>query len=324
MTKLPQLYIVMLRYRVALMVALFLLLGAAREGEPELGLRYVWALVALASSYVSATALNDLADEEIDKVNHPRDAGRPLVEGTAGRRELLVLHVVAAVLACAAAFPLGAIGVALVGVSLLVSHAYSARPVRLSYRVAGAPLALGIAYVLVPYSLGLVAARGDLHHAASALTAALLLLFSARILLKDFRDRAGDTQFGKPTILLRHGKSATCALSLCALVAADGFLALALPTPLFALLQPFVLAIAAMLWRLWRAGEQHDEQVAIGIGARMGNGLLLTILTWLVVAGSGAATGAAATASAVVALLFLLSFVSLAARPHEAVVGYKG
>jgi hypothetical protein len=38
-TKLPRLYVVMLRYRVALMVALFLLLGAAREGEPQLGLR---------------------------------------------------------------------------------------------------------------------------------------------------------------------------------------------------------------------------------------------------------------------------------------------
>jgi hypothetical protein len=47
-------------------------------------------------------------------------------------------------------------------------------------------------------------------------------------------------------------------------------------------------------------------------------------LTWLAVDGGGAATGEAATVSAVVALLFLLSFVSLAARPHEAVVGYKG
>ena len=42
---------------------------------------------------VSATALNDLADERIDKVNHPRDAGRPLVEGTATRRDLRILNV---------------------------------------------------------------------------------------------------------------------------------------------------------------------------------------------------------------------------------------
>ncbi|TMK32857.1 MAG: hypothetical protein E6G64_05935 [Actinobacteria bacterium] len=111
MTKLPRLYVVMLRYRIAAMVAMFMLLGAAREGRIELGLRYVWASLALASSYVAATALNDLADEQIDKVNHPRDAGRPLVEGTATRRELLALHVLASMLAVVAALPLGRRGV---------------------------------------------------------------------------------------------------------------------------------------------------------------------------------------------------------------------
>ena len=324
MTKLPRLYVVMLRYRVALMVALFMLLGAAREDRPELGVRFLWASLALASSYVSATALNDLADEAVDKVNHPRDAGRPLVEGWAERKELLVLCVIAAVLACAAAVPLGWGAVILVGGSLVVSQMYSARPLRLSYRVAAAPLALGVAYVLVPYSLGIVAAEGDLWSAASTFTAALFLLFAARIVLKDFRDRVGDAQFGKPTILLRHGKGVTCGLSCSALVAADCVLAASLEPTVVALAQPFILAIAAMLRRLWQASEEHAEQVAIGIGARMGNGLLLTILTWLLVRGSGASPLEAATVSGSVAVLFLLSFVSLAARPQEAVVGYKG
>jgi len=135
--RLPRLYVVMLRYRVAAMIALFLLLGAAREGPLELGLPYLFAALALASSYVAATALNDLADEQIDRVNHPRDAGRPLVEGTASRRELLVLHVVASAATLAAAVPLGLRAVGLIGVSLVVSQVYSARPVRLSYRVAG-------------------------------------------------------------------------------------------------------------------------------------------------------------------------------------------
>src|SRR5205085_3604438 len=156
--KLPRLYVAMLRYRVAAMIALFLLLGAAREGPLDLGLPYLFAVFALASSYVAATALNDLADEDIDKVNHPRDAGRPLVEGTADRRELLVLHVVASGAAVAAAAALDRRAVCLIGISLLLSQIYSARPVRLSYRVAGAPLALGVAYVAVPYALGIVAA----------------------------------------------------------------------------------------------------------------------------------------------------------------------
>jgi len=323
-TKLPGLYVVMLRYRVAAMVALFMLLGAAREGRLALGASYLFAAVALASSYVAATALNDLADEEIDRVNHPRDAGRPLVEGTATRRELLVLHLLACAASVVAALPLGRTGVLLVLGSLVVSQAYSARPVRLSYRVAGAPLALGIAYVIVPYSLGIVAAGGELRHARSALTLALFMLFSARIVLKDFRDRAGDARYGKPTILLRFGKGATCRLSLCALLAEDAVLCVALDPALALLAQPFLLAIAWMLRVLSRAESGHDEQVAIGIGARMGNGLLLTLLAWLVVAGSGASTGRATVLACAVAVLFFLGFASLAARPQEAVIGYKG
>ncbi len=324
MTKLPRLYVVMLRYRVAAMVALFLLLGAAREGRFELGVRYVFAAIALASSYVAATALNDLADEQIDKVNHPRDAGRPLVEGTATRRELLVLHVVASGLALLAAAPLGLRGIGLLVSALVVSQIYSARPVRLSYRVAGAPLVLGVGYVLVPYSLGIVAAGGDLRHAWSALSCALFLLFAARIVLKDFRDREGDARYGKPTLLLRYGKTATCAASLCALTAGDVVLAFALEPGLVALAQPFVLAIAGMLWTLWRVDDGRAEQVAIGIGARMGNGLLLCVLAWLVVTGRGASVAEAALVTGALSAVFFLSFAALAANPQEAVIGYKG
>jgi 4-hydroxybenzoate polyprenyltransferase len=306
------------------MVALFLLLGAAREGRFELGVRYLFAAIALASSYVAATALNDLSDEQIDKVNHPRDAGRPLVEGTATRRELLVLHVVASGLALLAAAPLGLRGIGLLVTALVVSQIYSARPVRLSYRVAGAPLVLGVGYVLVPYSLGIVAAGGDLRHAWSALSCALLLLFAARIVLKDFRDREGDARYGKPTLLLRYGKTATCAASVCALTAGDVVLAFALEPGLILLAQPFLLAIVAMLWSLWRGDDGRAEQVAIGIGARMGNGLLLCVLTWFVVTGRGASVAEAALVTGALSAVFFLGFATLAANPQEAVIGYKG
>lgn len=324
MSKLPRLYVVMLRYRVAAMVALFMLLGAAGEGPLELGLRHLFAALALASSYVAATALNDLADEEIDKVNHPRDAGRPLVEGTASRHELLVLHLLASVAALAAAAPLGPRGLGLVVASLAVSEVYSARPVRLSYRVAGAPVALGLAYVVVPYALGLVAAGGSLRHALGAPTFALLLLFTARIVLKDFRDRAGDALYGKPTLLLRYGKRATCSFSVVALALADCVLVVALEPVLALLVQPFVLAIAWMLRTLLRTGDEREEQVAIGIGARMGNGLLLVVLAWLVARGSGASTAEAAVLAGSLAGLFFLGFASLASGPQDVVIGYKG
>ena len=47
------------------------------------------------------------------------------------------------------------------------------------------------------------------------------MLFVARIVLKDFRDREGDALYGKPTLLLRFGKDATCAVSLAALLAGN-------------------------------------------------------------------------------------------------------
>ncbi|MFL6031018.1 MAG: UbiA family prenyltransferase [Gaiellaceae bacterium] len=324
MRKLPLLYVVMLRYRVAAMVVLFMLLGATRGPGLDLAWTHALAAVALGSSYVSATALNDLADEAIDKVNHPRDAGRPLVEETASRRELSVLAVLAAALAVAAALPLGTAAVAVVLLSLLVSQMYSARPVRLSYRVAGAPLALAVAYVLVPYVLGIAAARGEVSAAFSRFTLALLLLFCARIVLKDFRDRVGDAQFGKPTLLLRYGKTATCGVSLCALAAADALLLTALAPAVALLAQPFVAAIAAMLWRLWRSDDSHAEQVAIGIGARMGNGLLLSLLAWLIVNDGGGSQVDALAVGATVAALFLVSFVGLLRAPGEVAIGYKG
>ena len=324
MTKLARLYVVMLRYRVAAMVAMFMLLGAASVGSVHLGLRYVWAAVALASSYVAATALNDLADEAIDRINHPRDAGRPLVEGTASRRELLILHVVASALALAAAGPLGGRAVALVAASLAVSQIYSARPVRLSYRVAGAPVALGIAYVLVPYSLGIVAAEASLRRASSALTCALFLLFAARIVLKDFRDRAGDAAFGKPTLLLRYGKSATCAVSFAALAAGDAALVSALGPRVGVVVQPLIAAIAWMLRDLGRADDALAEQVAIGLGARLGNGVLLSTLAWLLVHASGATRTEALAVAGLISALFLITTATLAARPQDVVIGYKG
>jgi 4-hydroxybenzoate polyprenyltransferase len=142
--------------------------------------------------------------------------------------------------------------------------------------------------------------------------------------LKDFRDREGDARYGKPTLLLRHGKTATCAVSLGALLTADGVLIVAFAPSFAPVAQLFVGLIAWMLWRLWRAGDRRAEQIAIGIGARVGNGLLLCALTWLLLAGRGASTAETITFVLALGVLFLGSSISLAVRPHHAIVGYKG
>jgi 4-hydroxybenzoate polyprenyltransferase len=83
------LYWRLLRYRVAVMIALFMLLGAVWHRDVNaLGWSVVLVLLALASSYVSATSVNDIADEKIDEINHPGDHRRPLVVDAARASDL--------------------------------------------------------------------------------------------------------------------------------------------------------------------------------------------------------------------------------------------
>lgn len=326
MIRLAGLFVRMLRYRVAAMIWLFLLLGAAHPGgldafSPQLAL----ATLALAAGYVAATSLNDVADEELDRVNHPRDGGRPLVSGNADRRDLRRLAALAWTVALAAAAPLGVRALALVLVSLAIGVVYSVQPIALSYRTWSAPLALSLAYVAIPYALGAAATGRSWVGADAILLAALLCLFLARIVLKDFRDRVGDALYGRPTMLLRFGKPVTCAVSLAFLVAGSILLPLALAdASVAAFAAVFAAAIAWMLLRLHRAAPGHDEQVAIGLGARMGNGLLVGALLWLVLAGEGAPPAERALGLLVVATAFGAGFLALACRPQEVVLGYKG
>jgi 4-hydroxybenzoate polyprenyltransferase len=85
--------------------------------------------------------------------------------------------------------------------------AYSLRPIRLSYRTWLAPTVLAVAYAIVPYALGLLAAGGRIDRLDVLTCGALYALFLARINLKDLRDRAGDAAYGEPTLLLAHGKT---------------------------------------------------------------------------------------------------------------------
>ena len=326
MTALPVLAWRLLRFRVAAMVWTFMLLGAAHPDGLAFSPGLIWAAVALGAGYVAATSANDVADEDVDRVNHPGDAARPLVTGAASVRDLRLLHAVASAVALAAAVPLGWEAVAVVGGSLVIGVAYSLPPARLSYRTWLAPLALAAAYVLVPYGLGAIAAGRELVAADAWLASALFCLFLARIVLKDYRDRAGDAAYGKPTLLLRFGSGATCAVSLAALGVGNALLFVALEPPLLmaAALESLVVGIAVFLHRLRTARDARAEQIAIGLGARLGNGLLIGVLAWLVLGGDGASDGARAAFAWGLAALFVASTAALAARPERVVIGYKG
>jgi 4-hydroxybenzoate polyprenyltransferase len=325
--KLLQLAGRMLRYRVALMLGLFFALGLAwHSGTAQPRWAYVLGLAALAASYICATCLNDVADREIDAVNHAGHRGRPLVTGEASPRQLRLLAVGAGAVALGLAAPLGPAALLLVVASLAINVAYSMPPLQLSHRSAFAPVVLALAYVMLPFQLGAIAAAGPARTGELVFVAGLLLLFLARIVLKDFRDRAGDARYGKPTLLLCHGKSATCAVSAFALVAGDIALCLGLGLrlPAVVVLQAFVAGIFLLGVMLWRAGETESEQAAIGLGARLGNGLLLMVLAWLVMDTAGAPPLAEIAFGLFLLAAYGGSVLALAMNPSRVQIGYRG
>jgi len=318
----------MLRYRVAIMVWTFMLLGAAAgDGARLKAAELALEACALAWSYVAATTVNDLADAEIDLVNHPGDVGRPLVIGAASPSDMRKLHWLAWLAAIGCAAPLGVVPAMLVVGGLVIGRAYSLRPLRLSYRPYWAPSTLAVAYVVMPYTLGFWSSGGKASGRAIAIGAGLVALFLARIVLKDFRDREGDAIFGRRSLLLLHGKRVTCALSGAFVALGDGLLGVALGShawPLLLLSQGFFAAVLLMLWRLSKATAPKAEQVAIGTGAKMANGLLFSLLSWLLLSGHDASIGMRAAFLVLLALVYGLSFVTLARYPERAVIGYKG
>jgi 4-hydroxybenzoate polyprenyltransferase len=325
--KMLALYWSLLRYRVAVMIVLFMLLGAAwHRGLTAIDAPLILTILALASSYVSATSVNDISDREIDEINHPGDKGRPLVTGVARTTDLWVLFAVSSVLAVALGLATGPGAAGIMLLSVVIGALYSLPPAMLSYRTFLAPLTLAVAYVGIPYWAGVVVVGESLLTSDLPLMLSLYLLFAGRIILKDFRDREGDAAFGKPTFLLKYGKKATCLASLCALCAGDALLVASLADRwwLAALLQLYVVSIAIMLYRLYGSSSRKDEQLSIGVGARMGNGLLVTLLGALILSNQGADWITQFIFGLALTAIYVLNFVDFLRHPEWAVVGYKG
>jgi chlorophyll synthase len=325
--KVLDLYWSLLRYRVAVMIVLFMLLGAAwHRGLTSIDAPVILTILALASSYVSATSVNDISDREIDEINHPGDKGRPLVTGVARPADLWVLFLMSSLLTVALGLAAGPGAAGIMLLSVVIGALYSLPPARLSYRTYLAPLTLAVAYVGIPYWAGVVVVGESLRTTDLPLMMALCLLFAGRIILKDFRDREGDAAFGKPTFLLKYGKRTTCLASLCALCTGDALLVASLADNrwLAVLLQLYIVSIAVMLYRLYRLGGRNDEQLSIGVGAKMGNGLLVTLLGALILSNQGADWITQFIFVLALTAIYMLNFIDFLRHPERAVVGYKG
>jgi 4-hydroxybenzoate polyprenyltransferase len=316
----------MVRPRAAITMWTFLVIGLARHAGPTISADLVWATIALAASYAVATSMNDIADVQIDRTNGLRDASRPLATGTASVADVRWTAVTAGTIAVAAALPLGAPGLAVIGLCLAVDVAYSATPARLSRRWTLAPIALTVAYVALPYLLGIVVAHGAWDAADLPLVAGLCVLFFARIILKDIRDRLGDDAHGKRTLLLRLGKDTTCVVSILAAALGIAVIVLAIrpPAPVVAVIGLDAAAIVWMLARLRVTADPTAELVTIGTAARAGNAVLIAVIAWLLLSAQGAPPAQASLVVATLTAIAAVGFCDLALRPERARVAYKG
>lgn len=255
-------------------------LGVGQGGRPGDLRLMALVLVPVVAFLVFAVAVNDLSDEAIDRVNLAGDPSRPLVTGSAYRRDLVVVAGAAAVLAIAGAAPLGGWAVLVVAGGLAFALAYSLEPLRLTTRGLLAPLALPLGFVAVPFALGALAARGRLDVADLGLLGGLYVAFVGRLVLKDLRDVRGDELFGKRTFLVRHGRRTALVVAGSCWVAGTAVLAAAAgPTPAeVSVLGVLAAATVGGLVALDRSTSARRDEWLVSASAILGRGTLVVLL----------------------------------------------
>ncbi len=270
----------MLRPPLAVVLMLFAAIGTALAGAPNALQPLLTALVPIAGWFVHATVLNDLADEQIDRINLVHAQGRPLVSGAAGRRQLLTIGLVAGTLALVSASLAGSRVAIVIAAGLALNVVYSLPPLRLSHRGVIAIALLPLGYVVVPFLVGFFSVGASPEPNDLVILCGLYIAFMGRIVLKDFRDIIGDAQFGKRTFLLRYGRENTCLLSAaCWLAGSTALIAVAPPrASLTVVFAAYLLCVFHGLFLLARLDDGPAEQVVIGAIALVGRAMGISLL----------------------------------------------
>ena len=267
----------------AVLLGLDAALGMVQTGHLPSLVRQLLALVAVAAWMLFAVAVNDLADEAIDRVNVGNDARRILVCGRATRAHVGTIALVAAVVAFGAAAMLGWAGVVVVGCGVALAAAYSLPPFRLSSRGTLTSALLPLGYVAVPYLVGAFSAGAHGNQLDLVLLAGMYLGFMGRLALKDFRDEHGDRLYGKRTTLVRHGRTRTCLFSAvfwsAGAVVALGGLPRRLSTT--AAMVAYMLVVVAMLADIARDEIGARDVANIAAIATVGRALVYTAIILL-------------------------------------------
>ena len=270
----------MIRPGSVVVLVAFAAIGMAQAGETRALHPLLTSItVILAAWYLNATCLNDLADEQIDRVNLP-GSSRPLVSGLISRSQLFVIGVAAGALSLATAWTIDHRVVLVVIAGLILNVVYSMRPFRLSDRGGVAAAVLPAGYVAIPYLIGAFSVQTHVTGRGFVLLTALYVSTVGRVLLKDFRDVEGDAKFGKTGFLLKRGARTTCATSALAWSSGTAIL-LTLQPVRSALIPAFLIYLACILYSLKRIANSvdKDEQIAIvGCVSRVAQAMILVLL----------------------------------------------
>jgi 4-hydroxybenzoate polyprenyltransferase len=274
-----RLVVLLLRFPVAALLALFAALGLAAVGATGDVTAAAVTAVAVGGFLLFSVAVNDISDAQIDRVNLAGDRRRPLLDGATPRHDLAMCGGIGAIAALAVSAAVSLPLLVTITAGLVVSASYSLRPVRLADRGALAPLVLPSCYVGVPF-LGAIFAAGAMPSRPDLLTfGGLYLAFLGRIVLKDFRDVRGDALFGKRTFLVRHGRRATCGFSAAFLVAGTAVLTAAAGSFGYtAAAWSLTAAVLVLLWSLSGEQDVRREERTIAAIAILGRGSLVALL----------------------------------------------
>lgn len=328
MTERMRLTILLARPPVFMLLASYAALGLAQAGNPDGYLPLTEILVVVAGFLVFSVACNDIADEAIDRVNLPGDRRRPLVAAAGGARrrsQVAATGIAGALVALGASAALGRMPLLVVASGFALSAAYSLRPLRVADRGVLAPLLLPACYVAVPFLLGVNAAGRPVTGPDAVLLAGLYLGFIGRIVLKDFRDVRGDALFGKRTFLVRHGRRATCTLSMICWGVGIAVAMAALTFPFRSgsflvddvpLAVPSAFALLKIRALSKSADHRRDERLISAI-AILGRGTILLLLALLSMNDKGCGLIVSAPVLGVLAILVLLQAITMLRHgPH--------
>lgn len=274
----------MLRIRTVLVMITFEAIGyEVIKPTGSLSMNFFLAAVMLGALYTSATCFNDVADEEIDKVNLANDVSRPLVTANVTGEQLRSLGVIALLVAAVAGVLVSPWYILLLAGGTVLNVLYNLPPFKVSHRGIFASLLLSCSYVAIPFFSGALM-QGHLTSISWYVLIAMCISFIGRVLLKDFRDYEGDKKFGKLNFLVRHGPVVTCLTSGVMWLIGDIVIIATLRTTFLAfviLAQPILLAIFYGLYLLAYEKQYSQKLLEVLFVGRLGNAIALALLAAL-------------------------------------------